>query len=120
MAHRVMNKISAVLPKILGGPDDTCCCGGYQHIRGLKGDVVRVVVAAGWQLNKIMWLINFVHVGWLSFIRQGSISSKLLAVFAKYTAGLWCPLASNSERPHTFPKGRMLTVSFWILTGHVF
>lgn len=94
MAERVMNKISAVLPKILGGPDDTCCCGGYQHIRGLKG--VQVVVA-GWQLNKIMWLIKFVHVGWLSFIiRQGSVSSKLLAVFAKYTAGLWCPLASNS------------------------
>lgn len=90
-----MSKISTVVPKALGGPGDTCCCSGYQHISGLKGDVMQVV--AGWQLNKIMWLINFVHVGLLPFIiRLGSVSAKLLALLATDTAGLSCSLAANS------------------------
>lgn len=39
-------EISALLS---GGPDDTCCRGGYRGISGLNpGDV----------LNKISWLIN--------------------------------------------------------------
>lgn len=89
-----MNNISAVLPKALGGPGDTCCCSGYQHISVLKGDVMQVVVVAGWQLNKIMWLINFVHVGLLPFIiRLGSVGAKPLALLAKDIAGLW--MAAN-------------------------
>lgn len=31
---------------LAGGPDDACCCGGYQHISGLDGDDV---------LTKLKW-----------------------------------------------------------------
>ena len=101
-----INRWGVLYPSILaGGPDDTCCHGGYQS--GLNGDDVWVVVT-DWLLNKIMQLIN-----WFCSWKK----TKLYVAFeATPKQGLFlqvCSFTPNNHSHHIFQLSPGETDLWW-------